>query len=197
MTAAAQKRFESIKARPELPPWWTALQVASVTLLCLYLIYAILSDSGKATSSTPDLANAWGPGGNPPVTAPVDPAEPAPEQTSEPGAPATGNTTLTLRDGTTVSFPADAAAQARAAALGIFTGDFVGVRVRDTRELPAIAQRYPAAQIVGIESAATKDDTAFVAFTVDPDGAGPETPRANIRIFLADLDTGWTWVVNP
>lgn len=177
LSSSASKRLASIKARPQLPEWWTLVQIGMGVAFFLFLAWRFMSPGpGSLPGEDGTVAGPSGPS----ITTPTTTAPAA--MASVPGP-----------DGAALSVPSPALAQAQAAATALFTTDFSGVRLVAGSTPPALARSYPA-PVLSEPRVDSQTATGFVfSFNVDPDGAGPE-PVRRIATSVVDDDGSWAYL---
>jgi hypothetical protein len=194
LSKSAEKAFKMGKRRSYVPDWFQPVSYALGALGLLVLVFGVLTSEDLPETAVnpapiPAVSSTDGDGGGsitslPSAAATTDPS------TSEPG----GLFVPVGPDGATVDVPLAAVEIARAAAAGLFTGDFSAVVLFPGQEPPVVGTIWPA-PVVGEPASAEQlaDGTWLIGVIVDPDAAGTELARS-VPIFVGEAGDSWGYL---
>jgi len=198
LSESAKKAYKKGSRRAHIPEWFEPASYVLGVIIGVFLIVSYVLDDGPAPRG--------------PVTAPEElvlsgsgtatPGETTPEDGTYPtGTPSTGaatgdtgNETIELVDGGTITLPGGAWKTAQATSFALLTGNFEKLSIYPGKVPPILLTVWKEPSILGLVDAERNGD-GTLAFTVriDPDGTGSEKPR-DIPFLLAEVDNVWTYL---
>lgn len=176
----ASRRFARGRRRAEVPEWFAAAQVVGIAAVAVIVVVSFLLP-GRSARPVPDSPFA-------PAQRSARQAAPAARPAARPAVPSATSVELPSATGGVVAVPADVLAVARAGAAALLSGrvDGLAVSASSPPARPTVTWPSPAVGAARVASAVVGDSYVLVV-DVDPDGTGPETPRAvQVRVVLED-----------